>query len=271
MPAPETAPSAARSSLLAALAGVRHGFFGRQGGVSTGIYASLNAGAGSSDDPAAVAENRTRIAAAFGLPPERLLSAYQIHSAEAVVVDGPWTGERPRADGLVTRCPSLAVSALAADCAPVLLADATARVVAAAHAGWRGALSGVLDRTVAAMVRAGAAKTRIVAAIGPCIAQASYEVGPEFEATFLADDAANARFFLPGEGDRRQFDLKAYCAARLRAAGVAAVDVLAEDTCAEEERFFSNRRAFRRGEADFGRNLSVIALAPLGEPARGKP
>jgi YfiH family protein len=271
MPAAEPAPSAVRSSLLAALAGVRHGFFGREGGVSTGIYASLNAGAGSQDDPQAVAQNRARIAAAFGLSPDRLLSPHQVHSAEAIVVDGPWQGERPRVDGLVTRCPNLAVSALAADCAPVLFADATARVVAAAHAGWRGALAGVLDRTVAAMVRAGAAKTRIVAAIGPCIAQASYEVGPEFEEAFLRDDDANARFFLAGAGDRRHFDLKAYCAARLRAAGVAAVDVLPDDTCAEEARYFSNRRAFRRAEGDYGRNLSVIALAPIGEPGKAKP
>jgi polyphenol oxidase len=254
------AASAAQSSLLAALSGVRHGFFGRQGGVSGGIYASLNTGQGSGDAPEAVAENRARIAAAFSLTPDRLLSAHQIHSADVVLADGPWDSERPKADAIVSRCPNLALGALAADCAPVLFADATARVVGAAHAGWRGAIGGVLERTVATMVRAGAAKSRIVAAVGPCIAQASYEVGPEFMERFLLDDAANMRFFVPGTGDRLQFDLKAFCAARLRAAGVAAVDVLADDTFTADEAFFSHRRSVKRGEPDYGRNLSVIAL-----------
>jgi len=249
-----------RSALLDAIPGLKHGFFGRIGGVSDGIYASLNAGPGSNDSADAVAENRARIAASFGLTSERLLSVHQIHSADAVIADGPWDNERPRADAIVTRCPDLAISALAADCTPVLFADPKSRIVAAAHAGWRGALSGVLERTIASIERIGGSKTRLVAAIGPCIAQASYEVGPEFEAQFVENDRANARFFAPGEGDRRKFDLKAFCAARLRAAGVSAVDVLPNDTCADEEHFFSNRRAVKRAEGDYGRNLSAIMI-----------
>lgn len=249
-----------RSALLDALPGVRHGFFGRRGGVSGDIYDSLNAGPGSSDDPEAVAQNRARIAQALRVGPASLLSLHQIHSADAVIADGPWTGERPRADGIATRKPGLAVSALAADCAPVLLADPTTRTVAAAHAGWKGALAGVLERTVTIMERLGAQRRRIVAAIGPCIAQASYEVGPEFEAQFLADAPQNARFFIPGAGDRRQFDLKAFCAARLRAAGVSAVDMLPDDTFAREDAWFSHRRSVKRGEPDYGRNLSAIVL-----------
>ncbi len=249
-----------RSSLLAALPGVRHGFFGRRGGVSTGIYASLNAGPGSSDDPAAVTENRARIAAALKVAPPMLLSLHQIHSADAVIADGPFTGERPQADGVVTRKPGLAVAALAADCAPILLADPTTRTVAAAHAGWKGALTGVIERTITMMERAGARRSRIVAAIGPCIAQASYEVGPEYEARFLADAPQNARFFVPGDGDRRRFDLKAFCASRLRTAGVAAVDMLPDDTFADEAAWFSHRRSVKLGQPDYGRNLSAIVL-----------
>lgn len=245
---------------LAALTGVRHGFFGREGGVSEGIYASLNAGPGSRDEAAAVVENRARIAQAMGVDPDHLLSAHQVHSARAVRVDGPWRGPRPEADALVTTTPGLAISALAADCAPVLFADAAAGVVAAAHAGWKGALGGVLEATVTTMVEAGAAPTRIVAAIGPCIGAASYEVGPEFEARFAAEDGRDAaRFFRAGRSDRRHFDLTAYCAARLARAGVAQIDVIGADTCALEARYFSNRRAFLRGEADYGRNLSAIA------------
>lgn len=250
-------PPALRSALLDAIPRVRHGFFGRQGGVSVGIYASLNAGPGSSDDPGAVAQNRSRIAAAIGAAPDRLLSAHQIHSATAIRVAEPFAGPRPQGDSLVTRSPGLAVTALAADCAPVLFADAEAGVVAAAHAGWKGALAGILEATVTEMVAAGATRERIVAAIGPCIGQASYEIGPDMRVRF---EPEHERFFVPGRADRLHFDLAGFCAARLRGAGLTAIDVIDADTCADETRFFSNRRAFLRGEPDYGRNLSAICL-----------
>jgi len=236
---------------------VRHGFFGRRGGVSAGLYATLNAGPGSSDSLQAVAANRALIAAALGVAPDRLLTAHQIHSPRAVRVDGPWDGPRPQADALVTTTPGLAVGALAADCAPVLFADPAAGVVAAAHAGWKGALAGVLEAAIDEMERCGAARSRIRAAIGPCIGRASYEVGPEFKDRFAADDA---RLFQPGAGDRWLFNLSGYCAGRLSAAGVAAIDVVAADTCAQDADYFSNRRAHLRGEPDYGRNLSAIVL-----------
>jgi YfiH family protein len=244
-----------------ARAGVRHGFFGRRGGVSRGVYASLNAGPGSRDDPEAVRTNRARIAAALGVSPDRLLSLHQVHSARAVRVDGPWRGVRPQADALVTTTPGLALTALAADCAPILFADPESGVIAAAHAGWRGALAGVIEAAIAEMEAAGAARARIQAAIGPCIGAESYEVGPEFRDRFVSDDAANAQFFTPGARDRLHFDLKAYCAARLERACIAGADVLIHDTCELEDDFFSNRRAVKRGEGDYGRNLSAIALA----------
>lgn len=258
---PPASPPLLTAPRLARLSGVRHAFFGREGGVSQGIHASLNAGPGSRDAAEAVAENRARIAAAMGVAPERLLSAHQVHSALAIRVDGPWRGPRPQVDALVTTTPGLVLSALAADCAPVLFADADAGVIAAAHAGWKGALAGVLEATVAEMVAAGADVTRVVAAIGPCIGPASYEVGPEFEQRFADEDGAEtARFFRSGKGDRRHFDLPGYCAARLARAGVLQIDALDADTCAAEAHYFSNRRAFLRGEADYGRNLSAIAL-----------
>jgi polyphenol oxidase len=240
------------------LAGVRHGFFGRVGGVSTGIYASLNAGTGSNDDAEAVRENRRRIAAAFGAPARNLVGVHQVHSPRAVFADGPWQGERPHADALVTTTSGLIVSVLTADCAPVLLADMQAGVVAAAHAGWRGALAGVLDETVRLMRDRGA--SRIAAAIGPCIHQGSYEVGPEFAAQFLAADQAHARFFASGRGDRRLFDLPGFCAARLAALGVGQVEVLPLDTYLHTETLYSCRRAAHAGEADYGRNCAAIAL-----------
>jgi YfiH family protein len=252
-------PPSRLSNPLDALVGVRHGFFGRQGGVSQGVYASLNAGPGSKDDGAAVEENRRRIAAAIGAGQERLLSLYQIHSATALRVDAPWE-TRPEADAMVTTTPGLALTALAADCAPVLFAEPAARVIGAAHAGWKGALGGVLEAAVAEMERAGADRKRIVAAIGPCIGRASYEVGPEFRDRFLAADAHNEDFFFPGAGDRLQFDLGEYCAARLARLGLGAIDIVAADTCALEEEFFSNRRAVKKDEADFGRNCAVIML-----------
>lgn len=245
------------------LPGLRHGFFTREGGVSEGLYASLNCGLGSGDDPVHVAENRRRAAALLELEPERLLTCYQVHSPDVVTVERPWAPEeRPRADALVTRTPGIALGILTADCAPVLLADAEARVIGAAHAGWKGALDGVLEATVAAMLALGAEAGRIVAGVGPCIAQRSYEVGPEFPAAFVARAVENADFFRPGRGDRLLFDLKGYVARRLVAAGVGTVLPLPCDTCAEEARFFSYRRACRRGEGDYGRGLSAIALAP---------
>jgi hypothetical protein len=239
------------------LAGVKHAFFGREGGVSAGIYASLNAGTGSRDDAGAVRENRRRIAAAFGAPAEHLIGVHQVHSPHAVFVEEPWSGERPHADALVTTAPGLVLSVLTADCAPVLLADEIAGVIAAAHAGWKGALAGVLERAVALMQRHGAEPARIAAAIGPCIHQASYEVGPEFEARFAA---ADARFFAPGQGDRRLFDLPGFCAQRLAQLGVARIEVLPLDTYAEPARLFSHRRAVHGNAGDYGRNCAAIAL-----------
>jgi YfiH family protein len=263
----EPQPSPARGLLSAgappadfstALADVRHAFFGRQGGVSRGIYASLNAGTGSNDDPDAVKENRCRIAAAFNIEPTHLVGVHQVHSPNVVFIDAPWSGERPHADALVTTTPGLALSILTADCAPVLLADKQAGVIGAAHAGWRGAIGGVLEATVELMRQRGARD--ISAAIGPCIHQASYEVGPEFEARFLESDRANARFFALGQGDRRNFDLPGFCANRLRAASIQEVHTLPLDTCALAERFHSNRRAVLQKLGDYGRNCAAIAL-----------
>lgn len=239
------------------LAGVRHGFFGREGGVSAGIYANLNAGTGSGDDPEAVVENRRRIAAAFGVAGAHLIGVHQVHSAEAVLVREPWTGARPHADALVTSTPGLALSVLTADCAPVLFADLEAGVIGAAHAGWKGALSGVLEACVALMRTHGASK--ISAAIGPCIHQTSYEVGPEFRARFVEADAACASFFVPGAGDKSHFDLPGFCAARLEAVGVAS-DILLLDTYALPGRLHSHRRSVHEKLGDYGRNCSAIAL-----------
>jgi YfiH family protein len=255
-----SAPPVLQSSLLAALPGVRHAFFTRQGGVSQGAYDSLNVGVGSADDPAAVAENRRRAAAVFGVGPEKLATCYQVHSARVVEARDPW-GERPEADGMATRQAGLVCGALAADCAPVLMADAKARVVVAVHAGWRGALEGVVEAGVSAMIALGATPKGIVAAVGPCIGQASYEVGTEFLDAFEARSPDFARFFATGAAPgKRQFDLAALVLSRLEAAGVQHREWIGRDTCADEAAFFSNRRAFRRGEADYGRLLSAIML-----------
>jgi YfiH family protein len=243
-----------------ALDGVRHGFFGRRGGVSTGIYSSLNAGPGSRDDQTAIAENRRRIAAAFNAGVENIVSLHQVHSAIALIVDAPFADPRPQADALVTTTPGLVLTALSADCAPVLLADRDAGVVASAHAGWRGAIGGVLESVVARMCEAGAAPARIVAAIGPCIHQKSYEVGPEFLSEFTAADPGYAQFFVPGSGDRLRFDLPGFCAARLRAQNLAAVEILSQDTYAEPETLFSHRHGVHHGAPDYGRNCAAISL-----------
>lgn len=238
-----------------ALAGVRHAFFGREGGVSQGIYASLNAGTGSDDDPQAVAENRRRIAAAFGS--EHLVGVHQVHSPNAIFVAAPWSSDRPHADALVTATPGLVISVLTADCAPVLFADPQAGVVAAAHAGWKGAIGGVLDATVRLMREHGA--KNISAAIGPAIHQVSYEVGPEFEARFVSENADYARFFAPGPSGRAHFDLPGFCAAKLAALGISA-EILPHDTYAEPKKWHSCRRAAHTGAPDYGRDCAVIAL-----------
>ena len=243
------------------LPGVRHAFFTRQGGVSTGLYDSLNVGRGSEDDPADVAENRRRAAAHFGLPASALSTCYQIHSATALVTDRAWGDERPEGDAVVTATPGVLCGALAADCAPILIADAQARVVASAHAGWKGALNGVAEATVSAMGGLGADPSRMVAVVGPCIGQGSYEVGLEFLAAYTAEDPDHERFFAPGETtEKRMFDLPGFVVSRLKAAGVGTAAWIGHDTCAEEDLFFSNRRAFKRGERDFGRLLSAITL-----------
>jgi hypothetical protein len=251
-----------QSAALSALAGVRHAFFTRAGGVSGGIYASLNGGTGSDDAPAHVVENRARMAAALGVAPDCLLTAYQIHSPDVVTVDRPWApAERPRADAIVTRTPGLAIGVTTADCGPVLLADAAAGVIGAAHAGWRGAVTGVLEATIAAMERCGADRARIVAVLGPTIRQPSYEVGPEFVTRFKADDRANERFFQPStRKDHALFDLPGYIAARLAGAGIHRVQDLGHCTYSDAERFFSYRRSTHRDEKDYGRHINAIAL-----------
>jgi YfiH family protein len=249
------------SSLLAAIPGLRHAFFSRDGGVSGGIYASLNAGLGSSDDPSNVMENRRRMAAQLGVDPQRLLTAYQIHSPEVAVATGPWdTGSRPRADAIVTDKENLAIGVTAADCGPVLFVDPRARVIGAAHAGWKGALSGVLENTLKAMEQLGADRVGIVAAIGPLIRQPSYEVGTEFVERFVEADADNARFFTPASRQNHaMFDLAGFIRMRLENAGVLMIDDIGIDTCSDD-RFFSYRRSVHRGEADYGRHVHAIVL-----------
>jgi YfiH family protein len=241
-----------------ALEGVPHGFLGRRGGVSTGIHAGLNVGLGSDDDVDAVQENR-RLAAEAALPGGTLVTLYQIHSADAVTVLGPIDG-RPEGDALVTDRPGLALGILTADCAPVLLADRTAGVVGAAHAGWKGAIGGVTDAAIAAMEALGARRDRIAAAIGPCIARTSYEVDESFIRRFGEHDPANERFFAPGRPGHYQFDLEAYVAHRLAAAGLTRIELLGLDTYADADRFFSFRRATHRGEPGYGRQVSIIGL-----------
>lgn len=247
----------------AALAGTRHGFCGRAGGVSTGIYASLNAGLSSGDDIAAAVENRRRAAEAVA-PGAALVTVHQIHSATVVVADpagsdrGTERFDRPRADGIVTAAAGIVLGVLAADCAPVLFADVAAGVVGAAHAGWKGALYGVLPATIAAMEALGARRDHIAAAIGPCIAQASYEVRDDYMAPFVAADPGFARFFRAGRAGHRHFDLEGFVAARLAAAGVTRVECLGRDTYTGD--WFSYRRAVHAAEPDYGRNLSLIAL-----------
>lgn len=242
------------------LGGLPHGFLGRRGGISTGFAAGLNVGTGSSDDPAAIAHNKALAIAAI-LPGAELASVFQVHSADAVTVERPWPlDERPRADAMATDRRGLLLGIITADCAPVLLADVEASVIGAAHAGWRGAIGGVTDSVVAAMERLGARRDQIHAAVGPCIAQASYAVNADFRAQFLAADPDNARFFADSAAGKPHFDLEAYVVHRLVAAGIGEVEALNLDTCADPDRFFSFRRATQRGEPDYGRQLSAIAL-----------
>ncbi|PZQ58519.1 MAG: peptidoglycan editing factor PgeF [Sphingomonas taxi] len=251
-----TTPELFSARLLSA---VPHGFFGRRGGVSDGVHAGLNVGLGSDDDEAAVHANRAAALAAVKRG-AALLTPWQVHSADCVTVRAP-LAERPRADALVTDRPALAVGVVTADCAPVLLADVAAGVVGAAHAGWKGALAGVTDATVAAMVALGADATRIVAAVGPCIARASYEVDDAFRRRFEAAHAANERFFADGRAGHHRFDLEGYVVHRLAAAGVTRVEALGLDTYADPVRFFSYRRATHRGETSYGRQIAIIAPA----------
>ncbi len=241
--------------------GVRHGFFTRKGGVSTGLYGGLNTGVGSNDDPAAVAENRRRVAAHLGGVPDDLAACYQIHSAVARVAEAGWRGERPEGDATVTAAPGVICGVLTADCAPVLLADAEAGVVGAAHAGWKGALHGVVHSAVAAMTALGAQPRRIVAVVGPCIAQDSYEVGADYQERFEHHDPGSGRFFAPGAAaDKRLFDLPGFVLWRLEQAGVGEAAWTGHDTRTDPARFYSNRRAHLNGEPDFGRMMSAISL-----------
>ncbi|MGH7094934.1 MAG: peptidoglycan editing factor PgeF [Stellaceae bacterium] len=242
---------------------IRHAFFTREGGVSGGIFASLNCGFGSGDDPARIARNRAIAMRSLDLAPAALVTCHQVHSADIVTVEEGWEPvAAPRADGMVTRRPGIALGVLAADCAPVLFADPEAGVVGAAHGGWRGTLSGVAEAAVAAMEALGARAERIRAGIGPCIAQESYEVGPEFAERFVAADPASAGFFAPApRAGKLLFDLPGYIEQRLRRRGVAAVGRARCDTAADSDRFFSYRRAGQRGESDYGRGLATVVLS----------
>lgn len=242
--------------------GIRHGFMTRHGGVSDGIYASLNCGIGSNDDPEKVRENRARALELAGLPADSLLTAYQVHSPDVQVVEGKWpAGERPRVDAMVTKRKHVTIGILSADCVPVLFADPEAGVIGGAHAGWRGAVTGVLQATVKAMIGLGAKAERIRAAVGPCIGAASYEVGAEFPAPFLAQDPAHAAFFRPAARDgHHMFDIEGYAVSCLKALKLAEVEAAHRDTCGERETFFSYRRSTLRNEPDYGRHVSVIGL-----------
>lgn len=250
------------SKLLSAIPGLRHAFFTREGGVSEGIYASLNGGIGSNDDPAHVAENRRRMAQTLGVDASHFLTAYQVHSPDVVVAETPWGDNRPKVDAMVTRVPGLALGVTAADCGPVLFADPAARVIGAAHAGWKGALTGVLEATIGAMETLGASRENITAAIGPLIRQRSYEVGPEFVTRFKQADASFVRFFeTSARAGHAMFDLGGFIRMRLEAAGLAAIDDLGIDTYSDP-RFFSYRRSVHNKDGDYGRQIHALVLAP---------
>ena len=257
-------PAFLEAPALADLDGIRHAFFTRRGGISEGIYASLNGGLGSGDDPDRVAENRRRMCGQLGIAEGRLVSLYQIHSPEVVVVEAPFPlAERPKADAMVTRMPGLALGIATADCGPILFADPRNGVVGAAHAGWKGALTGVIEATLGAMERLGAERSRIVAVLGPTIAQPAYEVGPDFITRFRAEAPGFERFLGAGtRPDHAQFDLPGFILARLGAAGLGGTSQLGRCTYAEPDLFYSYRRTTHRAEPDYGRLISAISLAP---------
>ncbi|UCI28350.1 peptidoglycan editing factor PgeF [Mesorhizobium sp. B2-8-5] len=256
----QTRPDPVRSPLLEKAQGMRHGYFTRIGGVSDGIYRGLNIGTGSSDDQTLVAENRRRVADWMGVPADHLLTAHQVHSPDVIVAREPFAGPRPKADAIVTDRPGIAIGASTADCGPVLFADAEARIIGAAHAGWKGAFTGVLENTILAMEGLGARRERIVAVLGPSIGPDNYEVGPEFVARFVEADADNPRYFRPSTtAGHSMFDLNQYTVDRLRKAGVTA-EGLGRCTYAEEDLFYSYRRTTHRKEADYGRQVSAIVL-----------
>ena len=247
---------------LSSLTSVSHGFYGREGGVSEGLYSSLNAGPGSDDDPLRVAENRSRIAKHIGAKDaDHLMSLYQIHSSTVYKVTGPFTGlKRPQGDGMVTNTPGIALCILTADCTPVLFADADAGVVGAAHAGWKGALAGIIDSTLSAMMRLGAKPERICAALGPSLSPDSFEVGPDLKAPFIEKHPWSEAHFTPGAGDRSQFDIWGYCKQTLRHRGVENIQCVEQDTLSQPNRYFSNRWRVNENQSDYGRNASVIML-----------
>ncbi len=248
------------SSTLCEITGIAHGFFTRKGGVSEGIYASLNCGPGSGDDEAHVEENRTRAAAAFGTDAKSLSTLYQVHGTDVITLNSPLRGDRPKADGMVTATPGVMLGILTADCAPLLFCDPEANVIGAAHVGWRPALSGIVPRTLEAMEMLGAERGRVIAAIGPAIGWQSYEVSEEFLKPFLAESAANKQFFAPIVNGKSRFDLRSYIAHKMAKAGIGLVNVLANDTYLEEDAFFSYRRKTHRNEPDYGRQLSAIMI-----------
>ena len=251
-----------QSSGLSAISCLRHAFFTREGGVSGGIYASLNGGLGSADERALVLENRARMAAVMGVSPGHLVSVHQVHSADVVVVDAPFVGERPKADAMVTNVPGLALAIATADCGPILFADPAAGVIGAAHAGWKGAFGGVVEATVTAMEGLGASRVRIIAALGPTIGPSAYEVGPEFVARLMQESANHARFFSPsGRDSHAMFNLPGFIAEKAHEAGIGHFTDLALCTCSDEKRFYSYRRTTHRKEPDYGRLISAIALA----------
>ena len=246
---------------LAGMSGIKHGFFGRQGGTSEGIYDSLNLGIGSDDKPKAVMRNRRLVSDLIGTREvDHMLSCYQVHSDRAILATMPWGPDRPQADGMVTNLPGIALCILTADCVPVLFADRKAGVIGAAHAGWKGALGGICEATLDKMEEIGANRKDIHAAIGPCIGQESYEVGPEFRDTFLKEAPWSENLFHPGEGDRFHFNIETFVKNRLTRQKLAWIDVIGHDTCAMDEMYFSNRRRNLLGEPDYGRQGSVIML-----------
>ncbi len=255
IPAPLTS-----ENLQASGVAIKHGFFTRRGGVSRGLYGSLNIGIGSDDEALLVAENRLRVARSLGALHDQPVTVSQCHSTDVVVAEDVWRDERPKADAIVTRVPGLAIGILTADCGPVLFADGEAGIVGAAHAGWKGAIGGVVENTIAAMVELGAQRDRIVATLGPCISQANYEVGPEYFATFVSAGNTNERYFTPSNRvDHHMFDLSGYVVDRLNNSGITG-DMLGRCTYADEERFYSYRRSVHKKEPDYGRQISAIMV-----------